>query len=157
MSTDAENSGTSEAEHRRSEGFRITRQSRAGVVEYGDGDELSDRLIGFRAELDEILASGGLFRGIDPTAVSAFSQPVCVADFPRGYTLFAQGEPGDRFYIVISGKVKIGCRIPDGRQYLLTISEPSDIICELSKPGTVLRTCSRQAIVAEVQRHRPHL
>jgi CRP/FNR family transcriptional regulator, cyclic AMP receptor protein len=41
--------------------------------------------------------------------------------------VFAEGEPGDRLYIVISGKVKIGRRSPDGRDNLLTIMGPSDM------------------------------
>ena len=53
-------------------------------------------------------------------------------DFPRRQTVFAEGEPGDRLYIIISGKVKIGRRSPDGRDHLLTIMGPSDMFGELS-------------------------
>jgi CRP/FNR family transcriptional regulator, cyclic AMP receptor protein len=132
MSTNAADYGTNGVERRRSDALRITHRPRAGGVEHGEGEDLNDQLIWFRADLDEILACAGLFRGIDATALPAFSEPLRVADFPRGHTLFAQGEPGDRLYIIISGKVKIGCRIPDGRHYLLTISGPSDMVGELS-------------------------
>ncbi|MCW2689101.1 MAG: Crp/Fnr family transcriptional regulator [Mycobacterium sp.] len=40
--------------------------------------------------------------------------------------IFADGEPGDRLYIIISGKVKIGRRYPDGRENLLTIGTCGD-------------------------------
>ena len=56
-------------------------------------------------------------------------QPV---DFPRGDTVFAEGEPGDRLYIIVSGKVKIVRRSPDGRENLLTILGPPDMFGELS-------------------------
>ncbi|MDT5324154.1 MAG: family transcriptional regulator, cyclic receptor protein [Mycobacterium sp.] len=46
--------------------------------------------------------------------------------------VFAQGEPGDLLYIIISGKVKIGNRSPNGQETLLTILDPSDMFGELS-------------------------
>ena len=60
--------------------------------------------------------------------------------------MFAEGEPGDRLYIIISGKVKIGRRSPDGRENLLTIMGPSDMFGELSifDPGP--RTSSATTI-----------
>ena len=30
--------------------------------------------------------------------------------FPRGTTIFNEGEPGDRLYIIIDGKVKLARR-----------------------------------------------
>ena len=59
---------------------------------------------------------------------------------------FAEGEPGDRLYIIINGKVKIGRRSPDGRENLLTIMGPSDMFGELSifDPGP--RTSSATTI-----------
>ena len=60
--------------------------------------------------------------------------------------MFAEGEPGDRLYIIITGKVKIGRRSPDGRENLLTIMGPSDMFGELSifDPGP--RTSSATTI-----------
>ena len=60
--------------------------------------------------------------------------------------MFAEGEPGDRLFIIISGKVKIGRRSPDGRENLLTIMGPSDMFGELSifDPGP--RTSSATTI-----------
>ena len=83
--------------------------------------------------MDEILARAGIFQGVEPTAVaSALTKQLQPVDFPRGHTVFAEGEPGDRLYIIISGKVKIGRRSPDGRENLLTIMGPSDMFGELS-------------------------
>ncbi|CAL99678.1 transcriptional regulator, Crp/Fnr family [Saccharopolyspora erythraea NRRL 2338] len=46
--------------------------------------------------------------------------------------IFAEGEPGDRLYIIQSGKVKLGRKSPDGRENLLAIMGPSDMFGELS-------------------------
>jgi CRP-like cAMP-binding protein len=78
--------------------------------------------------------------------VSAFTKQLQPVDFPPGHTLFAQGEPGDRLYIILSGKVKIGRRSPEGRENLLTIMGPSDMFGDLSifDPGP--RTSSATTI-----------
>ena len=60
--------------------------------------------------MDEILSRAGIFQGVEPIAASALTSQLQPADFPPGHTVFAQGEPGDRLYIIISGKVKIGNR-----------------------------------------------
>ena len=94
----------------------------------------------------EILARAGLFQGVEPSAVAALTKQLQPVDFPRGHTVFAEGDPGDRLYIAISGKVKIGRRSPDGHENLLTIMGPSDMFGELSifDPGP--RTSSATTI-----------
>jgi CRP/FNR family cyclic AMP-dependent transcriptional regulator len=94
----------------------------------------------------EILARAGLFQGVEPSAVAALTKQLEPVDFPRGHTVFAEGDPGDRLYIAISGKVKIGRRSPDGHENLLTIMGPSDMFGELSifDPGP--RTSSATTI-----------
>jgi CRP/FNR family transcriptional regulator, cyclic AMP receptor protein len=100
--------------------------------------------VGVRVE--EVLARSGMFQGAPPSAVSALTQQLHSINFPRGHTVFVEGEPGDRLYIVISGKVKIGRRSPDGHDNLLTIAGPSDMFGELSifDPGP--RTSSATTI-----------
>ena len=69
---------------------------------------------------------------VEPSAVSALTRQLHPVDFPCGHTVFAEGEPGDRLFIIISGKVKIGRRSPDGRENLLIIMGPSDMFGDLS-------------------------
>jgi CRP-like cAMP-binding protein len=94
----------------------------------------------------EVLVRAGIFHGVDPSAVTALTEQLQPVDFPRGHTVFSQGEPGDRLYIVIAGKVKIGHRARDGRENLLAIMGPSDMFGELSifDPGP--RTSSATTI-----------
>ena len=54
--------------------------------------------------MDEILARAGIFQGVEPSAVSALTKQLQPVDFPRGHTVFAEGEPGDRLYIIMSGQ-----------------------------------------------------
>jgi CRP/FNR family cyclic AMP-dependent transcriptional regulator len=82
--------------------------------------------------VDESLVKAGIFQGVDPAAVDALTSALEPVDFPRAHVIFNEGEPGDRLYIVASGKVKIGRRSADGRENLLAVFGPSDMFGELS-------------------------
>lgn len=82
--------------------------------------------------MEEVLARAGIFQGVEPTAVAALAKELQPVEFPRGHVIFHEGEPGDRLFIILSGKVKLGRRSPDGRENLLTIMGPSDMFGELS-------------------------
>ena len=98
--------------------------------------------------MDEILARAGILQGVEPSAVAALITQLQPVDFPRGDTVFAEGEPGDRLYIMVSGKVKIVRRSPDGRENLLTILGPPDMFGELSVFDPGPRTSSVVTITA---------
>jgi CRP/FNR family transcriptional regulator, cyclic AMP receptor protein len=138
----------------------LDRQPQTDPLEYLDGDHVDDRLMWqLGRDVDEILARGGLFQGVEPGAVSALTKQLHPMDFPRGHTMFAEGEPGDRLYIVVSGKVKIGRRSPDGRENLLTIMGPSDMFGELSifDPGPRTSTATTITDVCAVSMDRETL
>ena len=82
--------------------------------------------------MDEVLARAGIFQGVEPGAAEALAQSLDPVEFPRGHVIFAEGEPGDRLYIIQSGKVKLGRKSPDGRENLLAIMGPADMFGELS-------------------------
>ena len=84
------------------------------------------------SEVTEILSRAGIFQGVDPSAVRFLIEQLDSVTFPRGSTIFDEGEPGDRLYIIISGKVKLARHSVDGRENLLTVMGPSDMFGELS-------------------------
>ncbi|HJD49912.1 MAG TPA: Crp/Fnr family transcriptional regulator [Candidatus Corynebacterium intestinavium] len=84
------------------------------------------------AENTEILSRAGIFQGVDPEAVQALVEQLETVDFPRGTTIFEEGEQGDTLYIITSGKVKLARHSADGRENLLTVMGPSDMFGELS-------------------------
>ncbi|WP_288801965.1 CRP-like cAMP-activated global transcriptional regulator GlxR [Corynebacterium dentalis] len=84
------------------------------------------------SEVTEILSRAGIFQGVDPSAVRFLIEQLDSVTFPRGTTIFDEGEPGDRLYIIISGKVKLARHSVDGRENLLTVMGPSDMFGELS-------------------------
>jgi CRP/FNR family cyclic AMP-dependent transcriptional regulator len=121
------------------------RPPRTDGAEYLGPDDVAERLAGQGADdADQILARAGLCQGAERSAVTALTKQLQRVDFPRGHVIFAEGEPGDRVYIVISGKVKIGRRYPGGRENLLTIMGPSDMFGDLSifDPGSRTSTAT---------------
>ena len=81
--------------------------------------------------VQETLARAGIFQGVDPTAVGALIEDMETVTFPRGTTIFDEGEPGDRLYIIVSGKVKLARHAPDGRENLLSVMGPPDMFLSL--------------------------
>lgn len=98
----------------------------------------------------ETLSRAGIFQGVDPVAVANLTKEMETVRFPRGATIFEEGDPGDRLYIIISGKIKLARHASDGRENLLSVMGPSDMFGELSifDPGP--RTSSA-VCVTEVQ------
>lgn len=100
--------------------------------------------------VQDILSRAGIFQGVDSEAVNNLIEQMETVRFPRGTTIFDEGEPGDRLYIITAGKIKLARHAPDGRENLLTVMGPSDMFGELSifDPGP--RTSSA-VCVTEVQ------
>ncbi|HYZ38281.1 MAG TPA: Crp/Fnr family transcriptional regulator [Pseudonocardiaceae bacterium] len=100
--------------------------------------------------MNDALTRAGIFQGVDPSAVQDLKSALEPVTFPRAHVIFAEGELGDRLYIILSGKVKIGRKSPDGRENLLAVFGPSDMFGELSifDPGPRTSTATT---VTEVQ------
>ena len=63
----------------------------------------------------EVLARAGIFQGLAHDTVATLTNQLDSIQIPDGHTIFAEGDPGDRLYIIIDGKVKIGRCTADGR------------------------------------------
>ena len=73
------------------------------------------------------LITSGVLSKTTPAVVAALSRRLQPLRFPRGRVVAAQSEFDDRIYVIISGKVKVSHRRPDGREIVLTILGPSEI------------------------------
>jgi CRP/FNR family cyclic AMP-dependent transcriptional regulator len=91
--------------------------------------------------VDTTVVTPEMFQGYE-SAVAAVTKQLQPVDYAPQWTVFAEGEPADRLYIIISGKVKIGRRSPDGRDHLLAIMGPPDMFGELSLFDPGVRTAS---------------
>ncbi|AGP31737.1 CRP-like cAMP-activated global transcriptional regulator GlxR [Corynebacterium terpenotabidum] len=111
-------------------------------------------------EVHEILSRAGIFQGVESAAVNALIEQLDSTTFPRGTTIFDEGEPGDRLFIIIAGKVKLARHAPDGRENLLTIMGPSDMFGELSifdpGPRTSAAVCVTEVTTATMDSQMLH-
>ncbi len=109
--------------------------------------------------MSDPLARAGIFQGVDQSAVQALRAALEPVHFPRAHVIFAEGELGDRLYIVLSGKVKIGRKSPDGRENLLAVFGPADMFGELSifDPGPRTSTATTVTEVNAVSMDRAAL
>ncbi|HET9257364.1 MAG TPA: Crp/Fnr family transcriptional regulator [Pseudonocardiaceae bacterium] len=109
--------------------------------------------------MNDPLARAGIFQGVDSAAAQTLRAALEPVSFPRGHVIFAEGEPGDRLYIVLSGKVKVGRKSPDGRENLLAVFGPSDMFGELSifDPGPRTSTATTVTEVSAVTMDRAAL
>lgn len=96
--------------------------------------------------MEENLARAGIFQGVDSDAALALGSQLETVDYPRGSAIFSEGELGDRLYIILSGKVKLGRHAPDGRENLLAVMGPSDMFGELSVFDPGPRTSTATAV-----------
>lgn len=82
--------------------------------------------------MDDALRSAPLFRELDDEAAAALRDSMDEVRVTRGQVLFREGDAGDRVYVVIEGKVKLGRTAPDGRENLLAVLGPGQMFGELS-------------------------
>lgn len=96
--------------------------------------------------MDQTLAQAAIFHGLQPEEISELTRRLNIVDSAPGHVFFTEGDLGSWMYIVVSGKVKIGCRASDGRQKLFSILGPSEMFGELSALDPGARTCTATAL-----------
>ena len=82
--------------------------------------------------MDEVFLQAPLFAALDAEGASALRASLTETEVVKGDVLFAEGEPGDRMYVILEGKVKLGQTSGDGRESLLAVLGPGEMFGELS-------------------------
>ncbi len=79
-----------------------------------------------------------LFCNLPEASVKALSAITSSASYPKGATLFVEGQPARGVFILCSGRVKLSTSSADGKTLILRIAEPGEV---LGLPATVTGTC----------------
>jgi CRP/FNR family transcriptional regulator, cyclic AMP receptor protein len=79
-----------------------------------------------------VLRQAPLFSELDDEAAGALSAAMSETKLRRGQVLFHEGDSGDRLFIVVEGKVKLGRTSADGRENLIAVLGPGQMFGELS-------------------------
>src|SRR6266436_6540921 len=75
-----------------------------------------------------------LFCNLPPPALQRLAAITSAAAYPKGATLFVEGQSPRGVFILCSGRVKLSTSSADGRTLILRISEPGEV---LGLPATV--------------------
>lgn len=100
--------------------------------------------------MDDALMQAPLFSALDAEAALALRASMAEMRVQRGGIIFAEGEAGERMYVVLDGKVKLGHAAPDGRESLLAVLGPGEVFGELSLFDPGPRTATATAVTDTV-------
>lgn len=99
---------------------------------------------------EDVIGRAKLFATIGPEATAELIGVMTEVDLARGDVVFTEGEAGDRLYIIAEGKVKIGQTSLDGRENLLAVLGPSEVLGELALFDPGPRSATATAVVDTV-------
>lgn len=97
--------------------------------------------------MEGLLRSAPLFAGLDDAAWSALERRLGPRSLTRGEDLFREGDPGDALHVVTDGKVKICRAAADGRENVIAILGPGDLVGELAIFDSQERAATATAVV----------
>lgn len=96
----------------------------------------------------EGLSLGGFVALLDPEARAALLELGRVRRYRRGATLLMQGARDDAVFVLLEGRVKVTLDTLDGREVVLTVLGPGDLLGEFEaiEPELVSRNASNVAL-----------
>ena len=99
---------------------------------------------------EAVVRQAPLFSALDDAASAALREKMIPVKVSKGNTLFKEGDAGDRLYVVVAGKLKLGTTSSDGRENLLSILGPGEMFGELSlfDPGPRTATATAGAFLS---------
>jgi CRP/FNR family transcriptional regulator, cyclic AMP receptor protein len=115
-------------------GFRFVSHREGGILRDGElmrapyGLEIIESCLACPHREDR------LFCNLPPAAAEKLAAITSAAAYPKGATLFVEGQSSRGVFILCSGKVKLSTSSADGRSLILRISEPGEV---LGLPATV--------------------
>ena len=95
---------------------------------------------------ESVVRNAPLFSALDDESAAALRASMTVVRVMKGDTLFKEGDDGDRLYVVVDGKLKLGTSSGDGRENLLSILGPGEMFGELSLFDPGPRTATATAV-----------
>jgi CRP/FNR family cyclic AMP-dependent transcriptional regulator len=93
------------------------------------------------------LAAFPLFSSLGIDAQESLAAHLTPHPLARSERLFSEGDQGDALYLVLTGKVKISRTSSDGRENLIVVMGPGDMLGELSLFDPGPRTATATAVV----------
>ena len=99
-----------------------------------------------KAADESVIRSAPLFSALNDEEAASLRASMTQVKVSKGHTLFKEGDEGDRLYVVLEGKLKLGTTSIDGRENLLSILGPGEMFGELSLFDPEPRTTTATAV-----------
>jgi CRP-like cAMP-binding protein len=80
----------------------------------------------------EKLSKVPLFKGLTPTALELISRVASEESHALGTKIFQHGDPGDKLYIILEGRVRISRDIPGMGEEALAVLGPGSVFGEMA-------------------------
>jgi CRP-like cAMP-binding protein len=79
----------------------------------------------------QVMARIPLFAGLSPAELAQFGGIAVERGFGKNEWVFAEGDDGDGFYVILSGTVKVFKLSADGKEHILHIFPPGQVFGEV--------------------------
>jgi len=99
-----------------------------------------------KAADESVIRTAPLFSALNDEEAASLRASMTQVKVSKGHTLFKEGDEGDRLYVVLEGKLKLGTTSIDGRENLLSILGPGEMFGELSLFDPEPRTATATAV-----------
>jgi CRP-like cAMP-binding protein len=106
----------------------------------------SDTVSMSRLTAKAVLQGNDLFRGLPDAALARIASIATRRIFKKQSVIFAQGEPGDALFGVVSGRVRISASGVGGQEVFLNFMEPGDTFGEIAVMDGLPRTAGATAV-----------
>jgi len=80
----------------------------------------------------DILRSVDIFSALDEEELSAVRSTMQERRFAASESLFNEGDPGDEFFVVLSGSVSVLVKLPDGQELVISEAGAGNFFGEMS-------------------------
>jgi CRP-like cAMP-binding protein len=95
-------------------------------------ENLMERWKMIRDPSKEALRAVPLFAGLDEQELDSIYTIARKRTYPKGSFILLEGDPGDAFYLILAGEVKVVTQGADGREFTLAVQRAGDFFGEMS-------------------------
>lgn len=99
-------------------------------------------------EAHRLLGKCILFRGLSPDDRNGLVSQARIRNFAAGDTIFLMGSPGDSMMAVLTGTIRISVPSPEGKEIVLAILQPGELLGEIALLDGKDRTADARAMAA---------
>ena len=96
--------------------------------------------------MQDRLRTAPLFAALDDDAANALRSSMVDQRLTKGDVLFSEGEPGEKLYLIESGKIKLSHTASDGRESIIAVLGAGEMLGELSLFDPGPRTATAIAV-----------